>query len=60
MEALVNVIEFTSSANYYVVQQIHVCVFLVYKAFVSLAPRYLCKLIIRPLSEISDRLYFAL
>src|SRR6218665_1965487 len=30
-------------------------VFLVYKAFLGLAPCYLCKLIMRPLSAISDR-----
>src|SRR6218665_3673592 len=30
-------------------------IFLVYKAFLDLAPSYLCKLIIRPLSAISDR-----
>src|SRR6218665_2380591 len=30
-------------------------IFLVYKAFLSLAPSYLCKLIMRPLSAISDR-----
>src|SRR6218665_3226666 len=30
-------------------------IFLVYKAFLDLAPSYLCKLIMRPLSAISDR-----
>src|SRR6218665_869179 len=30
-------------------------IFLVYKAFLVLAPSYLCKLIMRPLSAISDR-----
>ena len=30
-------------------------IFLVYKAFLGLAPSYLCKLIMRPLSAISDR-----
>src|SRR6218665_698406 len=29
-------------------------IFLVYKAFLGLAPSYLCKLIMRPLSAISD------
>ena len=32
-----------------------VIIFLVYKAFLSLAPSYLCKLIMRPLSAVSDR-----
>ena len=37
--------------------QIHFkIIFLVYKAFLGLAPSYLCKLIMRPLSSISDRL----
>src|SRR6218665_318275 len=36
--------------------QIHVQItFLVYKAFLGLAPSYFCKLIMRPLSAISDR-----
>src|SRR6218665_1376705 len=30
-------------------------IFLVYKAFLGLAPSYLCKVIMRPLSAISDR-----
>src|SRR6218665_1581532 len=36
--------------------QIHFkIIFLVYKAFLGLAPSYLCKLFMRPLSAISDR-----
>jgi len=36
--------------------QIHFkIIFIVYKAFLGLAPSYLCKLIMCPLSSISDR-----